>query len=132
MGNFERKENSKGAEIPREPPGDSVLERQSREGRGGGGEISPMKTVHPGFLAMGAGSRRRRPRHSGREDALTPRRVRGLASGGRRAERATEATGWRARLAHGKVGRCDMLRPADLPACCGYLEAARLPRADVW
>ena len=54
-------------------PGDSDLEQTSRKGaRGGGGEISPMKTVQPGFLAMAAGSeRRRRKRDRGKEDELS-------------------------------------------------------------
>lgn len=40
-----------------------------------------MKTVQPGFLAMAAGSERRRKRDRGKEDALTPLRMRGVETG---------------------------------------------------
>ena len=87
-GNFEEKENSKEAETTRESP-----RQPTRAWSGGrGGEISPMKTVQPGFLAMGAGSGRRRRRDRGKEAALTPRRTRS-PDVGRQAKRATGATG---------------------------------------
>jgi hypothetical protein len=103
-GNFEEKENSQGAETPRQPTRPETA-RERREGRV---EISPMKTVQPGFLAMGAGSGRRRRRDSGKEAALTPRRTRGVQTGkvGETSNRS-DWQGRQARRAHGarEVGR---------------------------
>jgi hypothetical protein len=63
-----------------------------------------MKTVQPGFLAMAAGSGRRR-RDRGKEDTLTQRRMRGVETRESRRERkaskpSTEAE-WQA--ASGKI-----------------------------
>jgi hypothetical protein len=47
-----------------------------------------MKTVQPGFLAMAAGSERRRG-DRGKEEALTTQRMRGVETG--KAKRARQA-----------------------------------------
>nr|CAB3465170.1 unnamed protein product [Digitaria exilis] len=82
-----------------------------------------MKTVQPGFLAMGAGSgRSEAERKSGKEDALTLRRMR-ARSRERQAWRlageasAREGGGWLRRR-----GRSVFRR--DPPALWGYWSAA--------
>jgi hypothetical protein len=62
-----------------------------------------MKTVQPGFLAMAAGSERRRKRDRGKEDALTPLRMQGVEDG--KGKRASEARKQSSKPSRGESAR---------------------------
>lgn len=62
-----------------------------------------MKTVQPGFLAMAAGSERRRKRDRGKEDALTPLRMQGVEDG--EGKRASEARKQSSKPSRGESAR---------------------------